>query len=511
MASNGKRSKPVSVPAVETWDVVVIGGGGAGLAAAIEARELGRTVLLLEKNPTLGGSTAWSVGSISASATPHQIRKGIKDCPHEHFVDMAGFSGELATRDNEDLRALLCDAMPDTFRWLLDKGLRFFGPMEEPPHRKPRMHTVLPNSASYVYHLGRHARRLGVAIRCRCKANELVMAQGRVVGVLVSDNQGYHDIRARGGVVLSTGDFTSSPILKTRFMSEEAAEIEAVNRTATGDGQIMGMRVGARVVNGNLALGPEIRFVPPAHPGLLTRLPPYRLLASAMAWALDTLPTTWLRPFVMGFLTTTLAPSPRLFDEGAMLVSSRGDRLAGETRDLPHAIACQPDKSAYIVLDKALAEKFSAWPNFVSIAPGIAYAYLPDYQRNRRDICRTAASVEALARSCDMPPESLRTAVESHNAAIASAPDDRAALRTPPFFALGPVRPVFVHAEGGLAVTRRLEVLDAEDHPIPGLYAAGSTGQGGLLLKGHGHHLAWAFTSGRRAGRHAAFGASESA
>ena len=43
-----------------------------------------------------------------------------------------------------------------------------------------------------------------------------------------------------------------------------------------------------------------------------------------------------------------------------------------------------------------------------------------------------------------------------------------------------------------------------DDQPIPGLYAAGSTGQGGLLLKGHGHHLAWAFVSGRRAGRHAA-------
>jgi fumarate reductase flavoprotein subunit len=47
-------------------------------------------------------------------------------------------------------------------------------------------------------------------------------------------------------------------------------------------------------------------------------------------------------------------------------------------------------------------------------------------------------------------------------------------------------------------------VLGPDDQPIPGLYAAGATGQGGLLLKGHGHHLAWAFTSGRRAGRIAA-------
>jgi predicted oxidoreductase len=58
-----------------------------------------------------------------------------------------------------------------------------------------------------------------------------------------------------------------------------------------------------------------------------------------------------------------------------------------------------------------------------------------------------------------------------------------------------------VHAEGGLMVDEQHRVLDANHAPIPGLRAAGSTGQGGLLLKGHGHHLAWAFASGRRAGR----------
>jgi fumarate reductase flavoprotein subunit len=63
---------------------------------------------------------------------------------------------------------------------------------------------------------------------------------------------------------------------------------------------------------------------------------------------------------------------------------------------------------------------------------------------------------------------------------------------------------VFVHSEGGLAVDLEHRVLGPDDRPIPGLFAAGATGQGGLLLKGHGHHLAWAFTSGRRAGRIAA-------
>jgi fumarate reductase flavoprotein subunit len=60
-------------------------------------------------------------------------------------------------------------------------------------------------------------------------------------------------------------------------------------------------------------------------------------------------------------------------------------------------------------------------------------------------------------------------------------------------------------------VDDRHRVLDSEDKPIAGLLAAGSTGQGGLLLKGHGHHLAWAFASGRRAGRFAALAAAHAA
>jgi succinate dehydrogenase/fumarate reductase flavoprotein subunit len=141
-------------------DVVVVGGGGggSGLAAAIEARTLG-AVVLIEKNPELGGSTAWSIGSVSASATPHQQRLGIKDRPEDHWRDMAGFNGTLDARDNAGLRRVLADEMPDTFRWLLAHGVRFYGPMPEPP----RMHNVLPNSRAFVTQLERAARRAGIA------------------------------------------------------------------------------------------------------------------------------------------------------------------------------------------------------------------------------------------------------------------------------------------------------------------------------------------------------------
>src|SRR5581483_10330361 len=93
-------------------DVVVVGGGGSGMAAAIEAKRLGRDVILIEKNPVIGGSTIRSIGSISASATPHQIKKGIKDTPDEHFEDLGKFNEVVKGNRGEDnpaLRRILVD------------------------------------------------------------------------------------------------------------------------------------------------------------------------------------------------------------------------------------------------------------------------------------------------------------------------------------------------------------------------------------------------------------------
>jgi predicted oxidoreductase len=154
------------------------------------------------------------------------------------------------------------------------------------------------------------------------------------------------------------------------------------------------------------------------------------------------------------------------------------------------------------VFDHDVAQRFSAWPNYVSTAPGVAYAYLEDYRRNRKDIYHRAGTIEALARSMGVPGEALARTLSDYNSAVRGT---RPAIVAPPFYALGPVRSYVVFTDGGLKVSERLEVLRADGSVIKGLYAAGATGQGGLLLEGHGHHLGWAFISGRIAGRNAAF------
>jgi succinate dehydrogenase/fumarate reductase flavoprotein subunit len=486
-------------------DVVVVGGGGSGLACAITAAKSGARTLLFEKNQKLGGTTALSIGSITAAGTRFQKRNGIHDTPDEHFADMTLFCGPHAGKDNLELRRILVDNVPDTLEWLISLGMRFFGPMPEPPHRKPRMHNILPNSGSYIHHLEREARRVGVDIRLNARAEEPLLDGSRVAGMLMSIDGRKIETRAQRGVVLATGDYSAGREIKAMF-DPALADIDAINSTNTGDGHRIGHQLGVPIRNGELMNGPSLRFGAPAKESLLRRLPPAQWLALPMQLALMNLPISLFRPLVLSFMTTYLAPEPAMFAAGAMLVNMNGERFADELAAPGFGIAKQPDKSAHIIFDEALARKFSAWPNFVSTAPGVAYAYVPDYQRVRKDVYRQAATIEALAQAIGVPPDNLRQSVEAHNSVIADPARTAgcAALVQPPFHALGPVLSWVVLTDGGLAVSARHEVLNAEGTPIPRLYAVGATGQGGLVLAGHGHHLGWAFTSGRRAGRIAA-------
>ncbi|MCC6533699.1 MAG: FAD-dependent oxidoreductase [Burkholderiales bacterium] len=489
-------------------DVVVVGGGGAGLAAAIGARQAGADVVLLEKNPILGGTTARSVGSISATGTAHQRRHGIADTPEEHYRDMPLFA-DGKHPDNDELRRVLTDNVPETFRWLGAAGVEFFGPSEEPPHTKPRMHNVLPNSRAYIFHLENTARRLGVRILTQARARRLVTSGGRVSGVELDRGAAAGAVVEAGrGVILAAGDYAANVEMKRALIGEAVAITEPTNPTSTGDGIRMGLELGGSIINGERYSG-GIRFVAPTKPSWLTGLPPSRWLMRPAGLALRRAPSALVRKFLMGFLTTVLVPSARLFSDGAILVNANGERFAEERQKMVAELAYQPSGVAYIVFDGALGERFMRWPNFISTAPGIAYAYLDDYERNRPDLFHRARSVEALARDLGMDPSHLSATLSAYNEtagtlAGASPRGDRPALAAPPYYALGPVKNFINFTDGGLAVNTRLQVLDQAGAPIAGLYAAGSNGQGGLLLDGHGHHLGWAFTSGRLAGAYAA-------
>ena len=480
--------------AIQSCDVLVLGGGGAGLAAACAAAALGRSVVLLEKNRELGGSTSWSVGSVSATQTKHQKRHGIQDDPQAHWEDYALFSGAQVQRDNLDLARVMMDRAPDTFQWLLDCGLRFVGPMPEPPHRVPRMHNVLPNSRAFAKRLGLQARKLNVHI---ATGMSLVSGwrEGAVLRGLVTrgPNNELVGWSARGGIVLAAGDFSASKALKGHFAGSAIAAVDPINPGSGGDGIGLGIAAGGRVVNGENLRGPFMRFLPPPSTHWVQALPSHPWVTGLMAWAYEHLPASLLRPFLMRFVTTALAPDAGLWRQGGILIDREGNRIDASVDNVHAAVAKAPQGMAYVVFGQALAKTFAQWPHFVSTAPGVAYAYLDDYRRTRPDLYFEADGVSELAQKLQVSADRLANSLSGTNF------EGKQRL-----VALGPAKAYIVFTNGGLEVSKQLEVLDQSGHPLPGLYAAGSNGQGGMLLEGHGHHLLWAFVSGRLAGQAAA-------
>jgi succinate dehydrogenase/fumarate reductase flavoprotein subunit len=234
-----------------------------------------------------------------------------------------------------------------------------------------------------------------------------------------------------------------------------------------------------------------------------------KIVTSFMSWSLDNMPSWLLRPFIMSFLTTVLQSSPNLYKQGALLINKEGKRFNDEPASPAQNLAKQPGGVAYILLDGKLAEKFSAPPFQISTAPGIAFAYLPDYRRTRKDIYHEGRTLDELARKIGVNPAALNETLAAYNAGKAdgdaSPRGNRPTLDRGPYIALGPVHHYITFSDSGVGVTDRHEVIGADGEPIQGLFAVGFIGMGGMLLEGLGHHLGWAFTSGRRAGRHAAF------
>ena len=488
-------------------DVVVVGGGGSGLAAAAAAAE--SRVILLEKNPYLGGTTGLSVGSISAPCTPQQRKIGIVDSVDAFLEDLDKFAGEKTKRNNTILCRLLAEEATNTVTWLMKIGIEFFGPSPEPPHRYPRMLNAVPGCAAYIYCLSREAKKRGVRTLLSTSANDLIMKDGRVIGVKAKTQDGrVLDILAHRGVILATGDYSGSRDMKMKYISKQAANTDAVNPQSTGDGHLMALKVGAQLVNADLDLG-QVRLVAPQRTWIES-IPPTKFVTRAMRITLTHLPQFVARLIFSTVLTQHLAPSHRLYEEGAIIINQEGDRFVNELNIPPYAISSQPDHVAYIIFDNLLAKKFSTWPYYISTGQGIAYAYFGDYRRNRKDVYYEARTVPELAHKLKIDEKRVEDTVSKYNHYARQGFDADfgreqlgIGLCEAPFYALGPIKSFVTLTDGGLAVTTRMEVLNKEGKIISGLYAAGSTGQGGVILDGHGCHLLWVFTSGRLAGQSA--------
>jgi len=495
------------------FDVIVVGGGGSGLACAVSAAEGGASVLLLEKQAELGGSTGIAVGSLTANQTSLQKKASIQDSLDAHAEDAAKFAPEeIEKRNNKDLRRWFLSHSSDTLDWLMSMGLQFYGPNPEPPNRCSRMHNVIPGAKAYITVLHARLMRLGGKVITDAAVTQLTQKVSRISGVIAEINGKPLEFKALKGVVLAAGDYANAPSIIGRFKGDQFSDIEGINPHSGGDGHLLAEDAGADLVNMDITYGPELRFIPPTTKTFQQLLPAQGPITRVMGIVVPLIPSFLMNAMIRRLLVTWQHPENALFDDGAILINKNAERFCDETKSPEReiAIANQPGKYCYILLDQRLIERYSRWPHFISTAPKIAYAYMEDYLKLRPDIAVKAESLSQLAKKSGLPENAVEENVLEENVLEKTITDSNAQKQaqglstldtTGPWALMGPAKAYFTTTEGGAAINKNFEVLDSSGNPIPGLYAIGQNGLGGMILWGHGLHICWAITSGRLAGR----------
>lgn len=464
-------------------DIVVIGAGGAGIMAAIQAQSAGAKVLVYEKAPTVyASSTSISGGGLSAAGTKVQKAQGItNDSPQIFYNDMMKY-GEFMS--NSILLKLLTDNAASVLDWLSDNGMSF---IVEPygGHSVNRFHrTKSFKGKDYVDTTWKVFQSKKIPIELETSAQRLFYdpAKQRVVGVEVMKGKKKTAVRARRAVILACGGFTG-----------DAKTFDELIPAYAGAGVLIG---------GTGNSGDGIKMAVKDAGGFPTHLQ----YSATYPMGIEVAPRSG--PICRYYY---------FYPRGAILVNKEGKRFVNE--EMPPTkitleLAKQTEKSHFMIADSAIWEEtFSKYaPDALFALPGWTMAEIQQEIKNEKVLFK-ADSVKELAAKAKLDAANLEATVNSYNGYV-KAGEDQALKRSkktlvreiakPPFYA---VRMTFwtCLTLGGVRTNQKLQVLDPYGTAILGLYAAGETVGGihGAFYMG-GCAMAWAHTSGYLAGKNAA-------
>jgi fumarate reductase flavoprotein subunit len=226
-------------------DLLVVGAGLAGFAAALSAAEAGLQVVLLEKTEHTGGSSAMSGGCLAFAGTDLQHRHGVEDDAELLFRDLVEVGkGEC----DERLVRLYADNQLATYHWLRSHGVVFSDVIEAASGQSvPRVHNVDP--ADMVRQLEQAARASGkVRVFMQARARRLLRADsGKVIGVLAEQAGASVEFRASKAVLLTSGGFVQDRELIHRFAPQYDNAVFIGGEGNEGDGLRMAWALGADV------------------------------------------------------------------------------------------------------------------------------------------------------------------------------------------------------------------------------------------------------------------------
>ncbi len=450
----------------ESYDVIVVGAGGAGMAAAIKAADNGAKPVLLEKLLFTGGNTQVAQGQINAADPVRQPKQGIEDSPEKHAAQTLA-AGDY--RGDPARVKVLCDNAYDVIVWLEGLGMVFkdtvfqmFGGLY------PRAHSpAVPKGKGYTSVLTKALAERNVPVKTGLSVIEIYREmpfEGDVVGVKVKDLKGrIMNIEAKKAVVLASGGFAGNQYLR-ELHDPRVKDLGTDNIPGhTGDVMLAATRVGGYLVGMDF-----IQSTPGAPAGKKMKI----------------------------ILNTDVG--------GSIYVDKRGNRIVdeGARRDvIRDAVLGTPERYAYTVVDDVVYQGYNSAVH-ESIEQGI-----------RINEAWTAPTVKELAVKMGVDPEGLQKTIDRYNNVLVKNKKDPDFGKAPrnlvkriekgPFWACYTGMTVH-HTMGGLNTNTKAQVLDALGQPIPRLYAAGEI-TGGIhgTNRVGGNAVLDCFVFGRIAGENA--------
>lgn len=433
VANEVEKHVPTSIE--ETYDVVIVGAGGAGMAAAITAAEKGASVVVVEKLKMAAGSTLLSGAEMAAPGNWLQAEG--EDSPEQLVADMLNGGGNIA---DVDLVTTLANNALSAAEWLRDDiqvewedSLMHFG-----GHSVTR--SLVPVGATgeeVMTKMRAKAESLGITFYYDTKAVEILMEDGKAAGVSCVNTSGNGDtttLYANGGVILATGGFGSSIEMREKYNDAYGKGYKSTDSVgSTGDGIVMAEAVGANLV------GMEY---------------------------IQTYP--YCDPISGGLLYIDDA---RLYGD-SIIVNKEGKRFVSEldTRDvMSNAILEQTGQVCYEVIDSVAWEKDKIVEN---------HGGEVDYMLAMNELV-VADTLEEAAAFFGIDADALVETVNNYNSYVDSGVDaefGRGSLNgkitTAPFYIVV-ATPAVHHTMGGVQINTEAQVIDTDGNAIPNLYAAG--------------------------------------
>ena len=466
IAYPAKSDEPVKMEA----DVIIIGAGGAGFAAATEALENGATVIILEKNEMIGGNTARAGGTLNA---PDPERQSKMNPPVEDSVELF-IKNTLEAGDykaDPKLVEVLCSHALEARHWLTAHGTQWTEMVYQTigglwPRSLDEKDKIAYNG--FIAPLAKRVNELGGKVVLNCRADSLVPDEsGRVREVVAYDTKNGQEYRftAKKGVILATGGYAASAALVKKYNGLSGLPTSNAP-TSTGDGIEMGLKVGAALEGMDY-----IQIHPHGNP-------------------------------VTGGLQSHFAGVIK----NAIYVNKEGKRFVEESgrRDvISNATIAQTGQVMYSIFDSE--------GGFYAGVKELPPAELENL--TSKGYLFVGSTLEELAGKAGIDPEGLKATVARYNELVAAGKDtdfEKDEVDLPigkaPFYCV-PLSPTLHHTMGGLKINTEAQVLREDGSVIPGLYAAGEV-TGGIHGSNRvgGNALTDGVVFGRIAGKNAAEG-----